>query len=136
MNVGGIVSKLEKNAELVTAGISVYQRFGNISDSINHFTSMDVFTEVQRTFTEKGLLKFKLLDSPHLYSGLFKIGAALYVGKELGIVPARWGKIGEKVAIGSGVSAILLPGSDHSGCRPYENNTSPGSLKDVEVIAR
>ena len=124
LNVGGIMKKLEQNADWVAALISVYQRFdGNLDQVWQQYTSTRVMNEIQNTLTHPWLIKHKLLESDHLYTGLFKAGIGAYIASELGIIPSKYKNIAKKIMWGSGVAAITLPGSGES----HSHGSSGGS---------
>lgn len=68
--------------------------------------------ELKHDFSSVANLKWKLIDSPHLNTALFKASAAVAIaGRFLDIVPQRYVKLAEKVAVGALASALVFPGS-------------------------
>jgi len=117
VNLGGIMKKLENNAHWISFLASGYMRFnGDIDALINQYLSGGVISELTRTL-EYGptFIKWKLFDTPHAYSGLFKASLYAWLAEEFGIVPSKYKGTIEKVMLGSGLAALTLPGSSPPG---------------------
>lgn len=138
-----IISTVEKNATILAAAGSMLGRFAEgspvdpIGDLVNFFTmqsSWNVMTELNHTLNDPngliGNLKWKLWQSPHVPTQLFKVGLALYAAGEIGLIPSKYGNIGKKVATGAGIAAILIPAS------PPESQAAFGSLTTQQNFAR
>ena len=120
LKLGGITKKLEDNAALLAFGAGAWSRIPNFNSLIGHFTNFGTgqaggtygaLGEAINTLTSPELLKYKLLDSPHLYTALFKLGVGAYIAGELGIVAPRWKNLGLDIAKGAGAAAIVISGS-------------------------
>lgn len=105
----GAVDKIEKNAALlallgtswarVSEGLDVGQAITNIPAELMNDLSV-------------AQLKYKLWDSPHMNTQAFKYAAIAYIaGKYVGLIPPKYTAIAKDVAIGSAISALILPGS-------------------------
>ena len=73
------------------------------------------------TLTNLETLKFKLLESPHLYTMEFKLGIAAYIAGELGIIPAKYGELGKNIAIGGAIAAVTTGGPHNMSKSTREN---------------
>jgi hypothetical protein len=115
ISLGGITKKLEDNALILAFAASAFERFnGDINTIIGNYTNFGengVGGELRRTLTDLGTLKYKLLNSPHLYTGIFKGGIAIWLLAEMGIIPSKYGKLGKDLLMGSGIAAVTLPAS-------------------------
>ena len=114
LNVSGIIGKLQKNAEWLAFLAGIYNRYPNISALMEHLNPLNplgMVAEVQRTLSDFGLLKHKLVDSSHLYTTMFKGSIIAYLLAELGIIPSKYKKLATKVAWGSGGAALVMPAS-------------------------
>jgi len=114
-NLNGIAGKLEKNAELLTAIAAIYSR-NQEGMGWDYFTNPTgpngILHGIQYTLTHPEHLKYKLLDSQHLYTGLFKLGVGLMIAGELGApIVGKYARLGEKIAKTAAIMAIILPGS-------------------------
>ena len=125
LNVSGIVGKLQKNAEWLAFLAGAYERFGNLGGVVNQLNVLKgpqagVILELQRCLADPNILKYKLLDSPHLYTTMFKGSIIAYLLAELGIIiPSKYKKLATKIAWGSGIAALTMPGSG-----PYQSSNS------------
>lgn len=137
LKLGGITKKLEDNAAILAFAGSAYSRQPDITALINHFTNLNTegissgsgnygaLGEAILTLTDMQQLKYKLIDSDHLYTTLFKVGIGAYLASEFGIIGAKWKSIGKDIAKGAGAAAIVLPGS---GPRSNSNVTDSNFL--------
>lgn len=144
MNVEGIgkniIGKLEDNAMLLTAVGAAYARAAEDGDGLSGlirqfttFSATDGF--IGELLADVGLkqgsagaldnLKWKLWESPHLYTKLIKVGLAVWIGGQLGIVPARYEKLGANIGKGAAIAALLMPGHGSTGA---PSNSSTGSV--------
>jgi hypothetical protein len=133
INIGGITKKLEDNAEWLVLLASAYERLGSIDGIVQQYTTSDVMTEVQRTLTRPALLKHKLLDAPHLYSGVFKISLLGRLLAEMDILPSKYKRLTEKLMLGSAIAAVTLPGSNGSDTRTPSNPNQSNSPQNLNV---
>lgn len=130
INVGGLIGKLEKNADYVAAALCVYDRFkGDVGQIFRHFTSKDFLDELQASITSLDQLKYKLLESPNLYTGVFKMSAIGYLLAEAGLINAKYKRLAQKLMWGSGLVALTTPGSGpnpptYSGSSGYPNSNT------------
>ena len=128
-----VLGKLEDNAMLLTVLGASYARMSEDGDAINglihHFTTFSttdgVVSELLADFGLKAgsgdmaaTLKWKLWDSPHLYTLLIKLGIGAYLAGELGFIGARYKKLGVNVGKGAAIAALLMPGSGNSQQTP------------------
>jgi len=115
INIGGIKNKLISKADWVTFLVSAYKRYdGDLERIFNHYTSFGdtgVLAQVTHSLRNMQSLKYKLWDSPHGYTGLFRAGVYAYLATEFGLLDKKWKKTIEKVLIGSGAAALTLEGS-------------------------
>lgn len=125
MNLGidGIFEKIkafvEKNPETVAFGVSAWERQGSVTSIISHYANFNseasgnygALGELQNTLMHTDLLKYKLLESPHLYSKIFKWSAIGYILGELGLLSPHYKELAKRIATGSGLAALTLPGS-------------------------
>jgi hypothetical protein len=132
MGIGNTVGKIEKividNATILSFFGSALARAGeaNPADPIGELISMlnpigtsyGPIYEIMHNLNFAGL-KYKLIDSPHAATTLFKIGIGAWIASELGVIPAKYGSLGKKVATGAGIAALITPGSG-----PNENKSS------------
>lgn len=124
LNVSGIMGKLQKNAEWLALLAGLYERYpsvGGLMEHLNPLNKMGAMAEIQRTLSDFGLLKHKLLDSPHLYTSMFKGSIIAYLLAELGIIPSKYKKLASKIAWGSGAAAVTMPAS-------YQGSSSKSNL--------
>jgi hypothetical protein len=128
LNLEGIFDKAKDHADKIAFIVAAWERLGGIDGIANHYLAnpQNVFGEVTRSITDLNLLKYKLLDSPHAYSGIFKISAIARILAELGIVPAQYKALTEKIMWGSGLAAISLPGSGPAPTHNYFSGNSGG----------
>ena len=134
INLGGITKKLEDNAPLVAFIASAYSRFdGDIDKLLGQFTSGNFLKEAQASLTWPNLLLAKLDLKKvsgyggHLYGGLFKGGILAYVLAEIGIIPAKYKKLATDVMWGSGLAAVVLPGSPGAGYSSGNSSSGGGN---------
>lgn len=112
INTNGIINKLKQNADWAAFLFSGYQRMNSdVGLLMTHFTSGDAVKEATRSLTDLKLLKWKLWDCDHAYTGIFKMSLIARLLIEAGIVPPKWKKTTEKLMWGSGIAAVVLPGS-------------------------
>lgn len=125
MDIGGILSKIEDKADYAAAAVSIYSRMAETNMSLEEYVQR-IPAELQ-SFLRNPIpnIQWKLLNSPHLYTQLFKLGAVLYIGAEAGVIGAKWKTIGAKVAKGAGAVALMSMGSDEGGGR--DQNAGNGS---------
>ena len=81
--------------------------------------TVNLIEEAKRTLTNPKMLLSKLgigdpLMGGHLYSGIFKGGIFAYLLAEIDIIPAKYKKLAKDVMLGSGIAAVVLPGSGPS----------------------
>jgi len=133
MDIGGLPSKIaniaEKNASILSFGLTSYARRAEIGtddaipDLLRYFTfgsnywSSNPLKEVMAVSQGNILqnLTWKFWSAPHLNTQLFKISALAYIaGEYFGLINGKWVDIAKKVAIGSGLSALLMPSSGAS----------------------
>lgn len=137
MNLGGIVSKLANNADILAAGGALYSRAveANPTDPLGEIMRMLDFTrtdggpiyELKQLTTFQGI-KYKLWDAPHLAQLLIKIGVGAYVAGELGLLNSKWANLGKKIAKSSAIIAAITPGSGpKSGQQSFLNQAQPVS---------
>lgn len=112
--IDNIIGKVEDKADWAAFGIGVYERLPDISALMKYFTSRQVLDELKKD-TNLQYLWNKLWNSDHLYSTMFKYSVIAYIAGELGILPARYKKIAEKVAWGSGLAGAVSWGHGGSG---------------------
>lgn len=125
VNLGGIKNKLMNKAEYVAFLVSAYERFdGDLSTVSNHFLKGGAIREVTKNIGDLDLLKHKLWDSEHGYTGIFKMGVYAYIAAELGLLDKKYKKTIEKVLWGSGLAAVVLPG--HGGASSGSSGGSSG----------
>jgi hypothetical protein len=120
MDIGGIPAKLEKHAEKLAAGLGMYaherEYGGGIQTLIQYLTNdftgkgHGALYEIQYDVQHPDFYVWKLLNSGHLYSTLFKIGAIAWGAGELGIT-SKYKTLGKKLATGSAIAAALMQGS-------------------------
>lgn len=111
MNIDGIIGKIEDKADWAAGIAAVYLRSLEGDFPITDLPA-SIMTQLGFLFKDPvNIIKYKLWDSTHAYTGLFKIGALLWGAHQVGLVDARYGKIGEKIAKGAGIVALVLPGS-------------------------
>jgi hypothetical protein len=136
LNLEGIFDKAKDHADKIAFALAAYERLGGIDGMANHFLAhpQNVLGEVTRTLTSLDLLKYKLLDSPHAYSGIFKISAIARILAEIGIVPAQYKGLTEKIMWGSGLAAITLPGSGPAPTHNYFSGNSGNAGNPFEDI--
>ena len=115
LNVGGIVNKLQKNATLIAFLASAYERYPDLGRLFTHYTNIGqggALWQAGQTITNMALLKYKLWDSPHLYTTAFKAALIARLLAEVGIVvPSKYKKLTEKIMWGAGAAAVTLGGS-------------------------
>lgn len=112
LNVGNIFKTAQAKADWIAALLSIHERFdGNWQTAFDHFTSKWALHEVQVSFSSIDHLKWKLWNSPHLSTSLFRLGLMARIGVELGFLPSKYKKLTEKVMTGAGVAAITMPAS-------------------------
>lgn len=119
INLGGIKGKLEKNAMAITFALTAWERAGSLNGVINQYTNFrssgqgnyGFIGELENTLRNTGLLKYKLLDSPHMYTTAFKYSAIAYIAAELGVIPVHYKKLTKDVMIGAAAVALTMPGS-------------------------
>lgn len=118
INLGGITKTLMDKADWIAFLYSAYSRLGgDIGLMIDYYTGRKPYNalhELTKTISNLDLLKHKLWDSPHAYTGIFKLATYARIGAEFGIVPAKYKKLSEKVMWGSGLAAATLIGSHGS----------------------
>ncbi len=138
MNFSGILAKLEDHADLIAGLAAAWERYPNLDELMNYATNpQHIMMEMQATFGSGFAgLKYKLLDSPHLYTGLFKAGAALWILGQVDLIPKRYEDLGGKVAKGAGIAALLLPGSGpipdvHNGLNSGSNRVFGSPMGDI-----
>ena len=109
--LNGIVGKITKNAEVLSIVAGVYGRAKEggwgISDMIKFIP-----LEIQNAFKSTADLKWKLWDAPHLPQTITKIGLALYVASEVGIIKKK--PLATKLIKGGLISSLITPGSGPS----------------------
>lgn len=103
-------------ADLIAFALSAYQRYPDMGRLMEHYTNVDpsqygALGQALATFKDLKLLKFKLWDSPHLYTTLFKGGVFAYLAAEVGLIDKKYKKVAQKLMMGSGAAAITLGGS-------------------------
>ena len=110
------------NAHWITFLLAGYERFqGDLGQLFDYYVKLKPYNAMQETMKTLGnieLLKYKLLHSPHAYTGLFKLGLMGWFGIQFGIIPSKYKKTVEKILMGSGFAAVTLIGSG-----PTENPT-------------
>jgi len=114
INLNNIQKKLMTHADKIAFLYAGYSRFdGDLGQLMHHYTSKDVIDELRNTL-KGGLegIKWKLFDTGHAYSEIFKISIGAYILAELGVVPPKYKKTIEKVLWGTGLAAITLQGSN------------------------
>ena len=115
LNLKGIQKKLLNKADWLAFGASAYTRWdGDINSIIKHFTTSRVIEAVTDSFSGLDRIRYRLLNSPHAYTQIFKMGIYAYIAAELGIVPSKYKKPIEKILWGSGIAALTLPASPPS----------------------
>lgn len=115
ISLGGIKGKLMSKADIVAFAVSAYQRYP-MDRLMEHYTDFDpngsgVVMQLIETLKDPKLLKYKLWDSPHLYSTLFKGGFFAYLAAEVGLIDKKYKNVAVKVMKGSGAAAVTLGGS-------------------------
>ena len=126
MNIGGIPSKVlgavQKNAMPLTVGGGMLARmmeqsggdvFQAVQDLVRYATSTgtDGLLEELKKDTDLTYLLHKLFGTNHLYATLLKVGIAAWIAGELGVIPAKYKKLGQDVATGSAIAGVLSWGS-------------------------
>lgn len=113
LSVSGIKNKLMKNADWVAFLASIYTRFdGDLGFIQDYFLKPEhMWAQLTGTLTDWETIKWKLLKADHLATGLFKGSLLAYLLVEIGIIPKNYKKTVEKVMMGSGIAAIITPGS-------------------------
>jgi len=116
MNISGIQSKLEKNANLVALGVGVYGR--TMEGDVNLETIIkDSLFELVRTFHSFEQIKWKFWSAPHVPQAIIKIGAGLVLASEVGLLNKK--ALGWKILKGGLLAAAVTPGS---GANSIQNN--------------
>lgn len=111
LNLGGIERKLMDKADLVAFLASGYMRFdGDLGRLLHQYTSKDVINELMFSLGSIEQIKWKLLDTGHAYSNIFKMALYGRIATEFGIL-TKYKKTLDKVLLGSGLAALTLPGS-------------------------
>lgn len=127
LNVSGIMGKLQKNADWVAGLASVYERFnGDLTWAWQWFTK-DALNEVMNMLKNPQIIKYKLLDSPHAYTGIFKMSLIAYLAAEAGLIAPKYKTLAVKAMKGSGVAALVLPGSGPIPENNSHRNSSTGT---------
>lgn len=117
ISVGGIVGKLKKNADWAAFLITAYERYPDVGRLIEHYSNIpNWLNQIAMTVQDKTLLKWKLWNSPHLYTAAFKYSLLARLGIEVGIVPSKYKTLTEKIMKGAGFAALTLGGSGHPSC--------------------
>lgn len=114
MNIGGLKTKLINKADLIAFIASAYERYPDINRLFEHYTNFGeggFLWQAGATLSDIHLLRYKLWESSHLYTTLFKGGLIAYLATELGFIDKKWRKTLEKVLLGSGAAALTLGGS-------------------------
>lgn len=124
-NISGIINKLEDKADWVAALASIYSRFGgDLSQAFNWYSQNALNDLLNVTLTNPAMIKYKLLDSSHAYTSLFKISLLGWFAGEFGVIPKRYQDLAIKVMKGSGIAALTLPGSGPSGPSTYSESSN------------
>lgn len=128
INVGGIIKKIESKADWVAFLVAAYSRYPDISRLIEHYTNVGeggALWQAGQTLQIPGLLKYKLWESPHLYTTAFKYSLFARLLAEIDILPAKYKKLTEKIMIGAGAAAFTLGGSGPNS-NPRHNSRGVG----------
>lgn len=131
ISLGGIKGKIVSKADIVAFLLAAYQRYPDMGRLADHYMNIDPsqyggLGQALATLKDPKLLKFKLWDSPHLYTTLFKGGVFAYLAAEMGLIDKKWKKTAVKVMKGSGAAALTLGGS-MGPTSNIENGSSGGS---------
>jgi hypothetical protein len=133
MNIEGtaknIIGKIEDNAMLLTVLGAAYARAAEDGDPLTN-TASGLIPQFTTFNTQAGVISelmadvgmkpgtafpttliWKLWGSPHLYTMLIKVGLGVWAAGKLGVIPARFEKLGVNVAKGAAITALLMPGS-------------------------
>lgn len=135
ISVGGIKNKIIAKADWAAFILGAWERYGDeggLKRLFDHYTNFGKYGWLDQTLQTLGdpeLLKYKLWDSPHGYTGMFKAGVFAYIATELGILDKKWKKPIEKLLKGSGAAAITLGGSgpNSKADRPSDSSRNLGS---------
>jgi hypothetical protein len=132
MDIGGLVSKFEKNAELIVvigSGYAHEREFGGGLGGLFGYLTGDLtgkrkgpLAEIQKDIEDPDFFFYKLLESGHLYSTLFKIGVGGYIAGEMGFL-TKYKKLSEKLAKGGFIAAAVLQGSGSEAIGSRGNRT-------------
>ena len=123
-----LLSKVEDNAMVLSAAFGIYSRGAeaypeptdNLNYLVSYFTNFGLnpveggygaLGEAIGTVLKLDKLKYKLWDAPHVSTMMIKAGVGLYALGELGLINAKYKKIGKDIAKGSAIAAIIMPGS-------------------------
>lgn len=152
MNLEAVPNKImniaETNAALLTFGLSSYARYQEAGDGVNGLISYLTFQRPEWTPASeimhflgapiganastnniKDNIMWKFWNAPHLNTQLFKYSAIAYAaGKYFGLFGGKWLEIAKNVAIGAGLSALILPSSDPASQAAFVPNGQAGSF--------
>jgi len=118
MNVGGIVSKIEANAELATIAAGFWLRSKETDNpGLMNIIQTSLF-ETVKTFSTFELIKYKLWDAGHTPQALTKLGLGIWAASELGLINKK--ALGKKIIKGGVIASIATPGSGPAS--PLTNN--------------
>lgn len=125
LSAGKIMDTVESHATALTFLLTSYARTAEgapadpLGDLVKYFTFQmptTPLTELTQDFSSFAALKWKLWDSPHANTGIFKMAAIVWaLGKFVDVIPAKYVNLAGKVATGAAASALLLPGSGPAG---------------------
>lgn len=133
-----IISAAEDHATLLTfVGTGLHRAYEDVPTDpvgrlLHYFNVTDPLGgplyELKHDFSSFADLRWKLWDSPHLNTMLFKVGAGVAIFDKIipGVIPSRYAKLAEKVAIGAGASALIFPGSGPAGNNQVPSTTGQG----------
>ena len=117
LNTSGIFKKIENNAEWITLAVTMWHRFAEENIGLGGMLEHQLgkgwaLVELQRSFASFGALKWKLWESPHLFTSAFKAALMARLGVEFGVVPPKYKKLIEKIMLGAGITALTTMGHD------------------------
>lgn len=129
ISAGGIISKLKKNADWASFLVTALERYplDRLVDHYTNFGEGGFLWQAAETLKDRQLLKYKLWDSPHLYTTAFKYSLIARLLAEIGIVPSKYKKLTEKIMKGAGAAALTLGGSGPPSSSGNKNYSSSGN---------
>ena len=110
IKMGGIMSKLKKNADWAAYIVSSYSKLGGIDGMIDYHTHPEnLLTELKNTLNTAqfpGLIKEKLWTGDNTYTGLIRLSVYAWLAAEVGLIGKGWQGTAKKIATGAGIAAL------------------------------